>query len=329
MTATAPANRVAPWDVMSGTFELEHPDVAHALAATGTDYEVEVRDLYSARYDVATSKHADFIQAPNLRTVVRPMPDGTEKVLGAVGRRWSPIHNADAFSVADTLVKDSGAVISGAADYRSGAASLLVVDLRRPVVLTLPGGTKDVTDLQLIMKNSHDGSGALTFALTGVRLACTNMLQAAVAGAERVWKISHTPRADERVNLAHQSIIKALAYRDAFEDQAQAMVAAAMTDLEFERMVERLWPIPEDAKSDKAGDRRREIHGEVMHLYRESETIGDARGTLWGGYNALTEWHDWARVVHNGEAARAEGSLEGVHVRAKMKLWETFSSAAA
>lgn len=334
MTVTAPADRRLPWDAMGSALETPAPTVAAALEATGLDYKVEVRDLYSARRIEtlegaatmpADAAHDRFLHAPDLRTIVRPMPDGTERVLAAVGRRFTPIPNADAFSVADLLVQEFGATISGVADYRSGGASLLALDLNRPVVVEGQDG-RDETAMHLLVKNAHDGSGALTFALTGVRLRCTNALQAAIKGASRVWKISHTPNAQERVNLAHQSIIRALAYQDAFQAQAQAMMDATMMDVEFDRIVAGLWREdgnPESRKSVRA----RDIQAEVKGIYHSSETLEGARGTLWGGYNAITEWYDWGRRVNNGDAARAEGSLEGAAVRHKESVWDRFAAA--
>jgi len=324
----SPDSRQMPWNVMGGDLTISHASVTDALRATGMDYQVEVRDLFSAkRGETPTAKHTDFLQAPSLRTVVRPMPNGTEKVLAAVGTRFTPIHNADAFSVADVLVDQYGAQIIGAADFRSGGASLLVVDLQRPITLFLRNGEQDVTDLDLIMKNAHDGSAALTFALTGMRLACTNAVQAAIAGAARSWKISHTPNAADRVNLARQSILKAMTYGDAFQAQAQALVDTDMTNREFDAIVARLWNVAEGKDETKAGKRALEVRDQVNAIYAESPTLEGARGTLWGGYNAITEWFDHYRDVRGGDVARAEGALEGPYVRAKSKVWDTFSAA--
>lgn len=340
MATIAPADRRLPWDVMGDNlteFSTQPTTAADALAQRGMDYTVEVRDLFSGRRiddlegaadNAPGVTHDRFLQAPGLRTIVRPMPDGTEKVLSAVGTRFTPIQNVDAFSVADLLVAEFGSRISGAADYRSGGASLLAVDLQRPVRLDLPGGgEQDVTDLHLVMKNAQDGSGALTFALTGVRFACTNALQAAIKGAQRTWKISHTPSAQERVNLAHQSIIRAMAYQDAFQAQAQAMLDTAMLDAEFDKIVAGMWHVQPGKEETKAGQRALAIRQEVQDLYRTSETLDGVRGTIWGGYNALTEWYDWERPVRNGDASRAEGALDGEYVRRKASVWETFAAA--
>ena len=152
-------SRKMPWNVMGGDLTTGYATVDEAIEATGLDYEVEVRDLPRLQYDEdGRLINNSIIQAKNLRTITRPMPDGSTKVLAAAGTRYTPIQNRNAFKVADVLVGEYGAKIAGAADFRSGGASLLVLDLARPVVLDLPNGGTDTVDVDLLIKNAHDGS---------------------------------------------------------------------------------------------------------------------------------------------------------------------------
>lgn len=325
-TIAAPSRR-APWDVMgAGLHAGPYTTVAEALNATGLDFEAQVRGLRSVALD--DQDPVGELDAPSLRTVVRPMPGGGHRVLAAVGTRFTPIHNRDAFAVNDVLTAEYGAKITGVVDFRSGGASLLITELPDPITLERPDGGTEVLDLNLLTKNAHDGSSALTFALTVLRPQCTNALTAAINGAERSWKISHTPNASERVGLAEQSIIAALNYRDAFQVAAQAMLDTAMLDAEYEKLVERLYPVRPGTEETKAGENRKALQQELKYLYHSSSTLEGVRGTLWGGYNAITEYLDWGRPVRGGDVARAEGALEGPYANAKAKVWSTFAVAA-
>lgn len=95
-----------------------------------------------------------------------------------VGTRYTPIQNRGAFDVARPLLGEYGATIDGMANFRHGGACLMSVDLGRPIVLNRPDGGTDTTAQYLLVKNSLDGSSALTFSLTSVRVACTNVLLA-------------------------------------------------------------------------------------------------------------------------------------------------------
>ena len=314
--------RDMPWNVMGASLTPKaQTDFAKAMAESGMDYDVEVWDTIAV--DPITGRQ---MESPKAAQIVRPTPDGL-KVVGSTGRRFTPIQNRDAFAVGGDLVGEFGAKITGLADFRHGGASLLVVDLQRPITLDTPDGNQDVIDLNLLVKNAHDGSSALTFALTPMRLACTNALQAAIAGATRSWKISHTPNAGERVDLAVQAIKEAVGYQEKFQEVAQAMVDQPMVDAEFAKIVARLWKVDPEA-TGKVADRKRETQAQVIDLFRNSPTLEHVRNTRWAGYNALTEYLDHYRPVKGDETlGHAEGALEGPNVRAKDRVWKMFAAA--
>lgn len=321
--------RQMPWNVMGKGLDVKDAPVADVLAAVGLDYAVRLENVAAyAKADDEPLAFATFTEAPSLKAVIRPMPDGSQRVLSVVGSRFRPIQNAGAFAVADDL-RAMGSKITGAADFHAGNATLLVVDLCKPVTLTRPDGGTDVTELDLLIRNAHDGSAALTFALVGMRLACTNAVQASIAKAQRTWKISHTPNAQARMDLAAQALLLAAGYQEALTVKAQAMMDAPMVDAEFAKIVARLYPVREDQEG-KAADRKREIQAEIQALYHGSSTLNGITGTRWGGYNAVTEWLDHFRSVKGGSlqaqnVSRAEGALEGPYVRTKAQVWEKFS----
>lgn len=321
-------SREMPWDVMGAALTPKaQGNYAKALKESGLDFTVRMLPVvaHEGPEGEPLAFHT-FIGADKSRAVVRPTPEG-DRVVGMVGTRYTPIQNRDAFAVAEDLVGEFGAKITGMADFRHGGASLMVLDLQRPVTLNRPDGGVDVIDLDLLVKNSLDGSSALTFALTPMRLACTNALQAAIRGAERSWKISHTPNAQERVNLAVMAIKEAVGYQEKFQEAAQAMMDQPMVDAEFAKIVSTLWKVKPGAEG-KVAERKRETQAQVIDLYRNSPTLEGIRGTRWAGYNALTEYLDHYRPV-KGEptVARAEGALEGPNVRVKGNVWKMFAAA--
>jgi phage/plasmid-like protein (TIGR03299 family) len=312
--------RQMPWDVMGKTLAPTHrTNFAKALKASGLDYDVEVWNTKAV--DPMTGRE---LASPKAAQIVRPTPDGL-KVVGSTGRRFTPIQNRDAFSIAEPLV-EMGATIEGLADFHHGAASLLVLGLNQPVSLTCPDGHIETLDLNLLVKNAHDGSSALTLALTAMRPECTNVLQAAIAGAERVWKIAHTPNAQERVELARTAVLEAVGYQERFQEVAQHMMDTEMVDAEFAKIVAGLWRVAPGAEG-KVADRKREIQAQVMDLFQTSPTMEHIRGTRWAGYNAITEYLDHYRPVKGqADVARAEGALEGPNVRVKDRMWRMFAT---
>lgn len=329
-TTREAAQRQLPWNAMGDAIVIsDNPTVTQALERAGLDYTVETRTAIAGDTNGSDPAARRPLKAPGFQAIVRPMPDGSEKVLAFTRGRYTPIQNADAFKVADYLVSEFGAQITGAADYRGGDRSILVAQL--PDTITLEGkGGADPVDLSLVITNDHAGNAALTLALTPVRILCTNVLPAALKTAERAWKISHTPKAMERLDLASDAIKRAMVYRDAFQEQAQAMIDQEMTDQEFGKLVQRLYPVKRDDEGVKA-ERRRELHATLETLWHTSPTIENVRGTRWAGYNVVTEYLDHMRPVRAGEGlegvARAEGALDGPYVRQKAALWGMFAAA--
>ena len=332
-TITGPqygTSREMPWNVMGKELTGQaFTNLNAALTQSGLDFTVRTLPVvaHEGGEDEPLALHT-FYEAEKSRAVVRPTPDG-DKIVGMVGTRYTPIQNRDAFQVAADLVEPQfGAKIVGMADFRNGGASLMVLDLCRPITVERDGVT-DTMDLNLLVKNSHDGSSALTFALLAERLACTNALPAALSGAKRTWKISHTPNAQERVSLAVMAIKEAVGYQEKFQAVAQKMLDTDMVEAEFAKIVAGLWKVDPDA-TGKVADRKRETQAEVIRLYKESPTLEGLRGTVWGGYNALTEYLDHFRPVKGQEdVARAEGSLDGPNVRVKANLFKMLAPAGA
>lgn len=330
-TTREAAARQLPWDAMGSALSTNATTVEAALKESGLDYQVETWDANAARRveEDNTGGHGTVrpvVKAPTHQAIVRPMPDGSKKVLAFTKKRYTPIQNQEAFAPADYLVSEFGARITGAADYRNGDRSLLAVQLPEGMDLKARDGV-DRVDLNLLIINDHAGNAALTLALTPMRVACTNAIPAALRGAERVWKISHTPKAQARLDLAAEAIKKALDYRDAFQEKAQAMLDQEMVDAEFSKLVAKLYPVKKDAEG-VAAERKRTLHADLLNLWKESPTLDGIRGTRWAGYNVFTEYLDHYRPVRGDEAvARGEGALDGPYARQKAAIWNTFAAA--
>lgn len=326
---TDPADRRPAWNVMGKGLAVKGKYVEDVLTEKGLDYTIAMRSLLA----VPTADEADTIQAasqvaeghwltvPQHRASVRIERDGSQRVLGVVGNRYTPVQNIDAFGWLDYLVGEFSAEIIGAADFRNGAKSLMVLDLHRPMEI----GGRDRVESFLAVTTAHDGSGALQAAILPQRIACTNVLHGGLGkGTEQAWSFSHTPKWERRYEAAQRTILKSVTYLDAFQAEADRMLATAMTDREFDKIVAGLLPVAKDASErvQAAAQERRQVLRSLFHGPANAEIAG----TRWAGYNAVTEFVDWGRPVRKGgDVARAEGALEGWTVRLKDKAFAAFS----
>jgi hypothetical protein len=100
------------------------------------------------------------------------------------------------------------------------------------------------------------------------------------------------------------------AYAEAFQAEADAMIAQACTDAEFAEIVARLWPIEEKSERSKTIGANRS-HA-LNRLWRRSPTNEAIRGTRWAAYQAITEYTDHFAPIgdkRNPDGARAERAL--------------------
>lgn len=313
MTSTL-TDRRRPWNVMGNDLDLMGvTNVADALAQAGLDYTI-------SKQEVVTT---EGLKADKFRATVRTDKNGDQRVLGVVGTRYTIVQNPDAFAPADVLAAQFGAKFDGAADFRDGSKSLLIMDLGKRVLI----GQDDAVDTYVIFGNSHDGSGSLYYAITPVRLRCTNALTATLVGAKdagRLFRMSHTPNFAAKQAIAVEALSNALNYMDEFSVMANRMADQAITDREFSKIVAGIFPLKDDA-SDRTMDTVATARAAVTALYH-GEANANITGTRWGAYNAVTEYVDWARPVRQGDpVARAEGALDGPYVRVKQRALEAFA----
>ncbi len=143
-----------------------------------------------------------------------------------------------------------------------------------------------------------------------IRVVCANTQAAAIRSAKSSYSIRHTAGATGQIAQARAALGLTWAYAEAFEQQAEQMIARTISTDEFTAIVAQLWPVDQDAKRSKtiADNRRYQLVG----LLRHSPTGEDIRGTRWAAYQAITEYADHVAPVGdkwNPQAARAERAV--------------------
>ena len=256
---------------------------------------------------VLTPDGVSSLPVPDQFASVRTHPvTGRPDVLGVVGRGYTPIQNEDHAELLDRLVDQSGAHFETAGSLRGGRQVFVSMKLPR----TMRIGGVDPVDLYLIACNSHDGTSAFRLLVSPVRVVCANTQAAAIRGAKSSYSIRHTAGAKGQIAQARAALGLTWAYAEAFERQAEQMIAATISTDEFTGIVGRLWPVDADSKRSKTiGENRRY---ELVQLLRHSPTNEDIRGTRWAAYQAITEYADHLAPVRdewNPAAARAERAV--------------------
>ena len=232
------------------------------------------------------------LDVPEQFATIRTNPvTGRPDVLGVVGSGYTPIQNEQHADLLDALVDESGAHFETAGSLRGGRQ--VFITMKMPITMRVGG--VDPVDLYLIACNSHDGTSAFRLLVSPVRVVCANTQAAAFRRARSSFSIRHTAGARGQIAQARAALGLTFAYAEAFEAEAEAMIAQTVTDDQFSALVAAVWPI------EKKSDRARTIGANRQHaltrLWRHSPTNTEIRGTKWAAYQAITEYTDHVAPV--------------------------------
>src|SRR5205085_3578951 len=120
---------------------------------------------------------------------------------------------------------------------------------RLPEYVELGG---DLSATYVYVANSHDGSMAVTAAVTPIRIVCANTLAAALRQAEhgvnaqRTFRFRHIGNLQAKFAEARQVLGMTIDYQRQFKELADRLALQPITELALERRVLRhLWTINE------------------------------------------------------------------------------------
>jgi phage/plasmid-like protein (TIGR03299 family) len=290
-----------PWHRL-GT-RLDKPaTAAEAIEAAGLGFRVEKIALKTKDPQLDVEGHFATVRAD------------TYEVLGVVGSRYSIIQNTDAFTTFDALVGEGEAIYHTAGVLGKGERIWLLAKL--PDYIKVNGG--DVVEKYLLLTNSHDGSGPVRVKLTPIRIVCENTLALALNGEEQEVRVRHTAQAGARLKEAHE-ILGLTNQLYAQLDQIFNDMARKHIDGEtFSTYIKTAFPTKSTPE-----DRSRVVYvrEKVLELAETGRGSELARGTVWGAYNAVTEFVDHYRLTSVTDVAGLKSMWFGSGERIKKQAF--------
>ena len=208
----------------------------HGLG-TVFDHEVTTSEMLSLAHLNGWDVRLEDIKLPGRShrdyfAVVRTNPfDGQADSLGVVGERYKVLQNEELFQFGDNI--GDGARWETAGSIKNGTVVFGSLAIDRESVIDAKG-VNDKIRSYLLVHTSHDGSLAIQASITPVRVVCQNTLNIAVGprgkGAKQSFRIRHTQTVQGKVAAAREALGLATQYLDAFEIEAQALIAQSITD---------------------------------------------------------------------------------------------------
>lgn len=291
-----------PWHRL-GT-KLEKPaTAAEAIQAAGLDFTVQMMPL--------RTKHADILVERHFATVRMD----TFQALGVVGARYTPIQNKDAFTMFDALVGEGEAIYHAAGALGKGERIWLLAKLPDYIRVN----DNDIVEKYLLLTNSHDGSEVVRVKLTPIRVVCENTLTAALEGTEQEVRIRHTANAQVKLKQAHEILGLSNSLYIELDRIFNQMSERKVTEKEMKDYVRAIFPEPPHIHNRSNALK---IHEKVVELAETGAGAELAKGTLWGAYNAVTEYVDHCRLSKANDSARLKSMWFGSGERIKRQAFK-------
>jgi len=264
-----------PWHRLGTKLEKAF-DAQTALAEGGLDFTVE-------KVGLATT---DGDRVPNRYGLRRT---DTRDILGVVTDFYQPLQNREAFAFFDALF--------GKGKARYEVAGVLGRGEKVWLLAKLPGefeiaGT-DVLGKYLLLTNGHDTNEPVRAKFTPIRVVCQNTLNAAIRGKESEVRVQHIGAVKDKLEVAGKLLKSAGLYFDEMQTvfrgfTRKQLKASTLKQYAADVIADRGTKFDDlSAIAQKTVNRIVELHDTGR-----GHDLKGVRGTLWGAYNAVTEYVD-------------------------------------
>lgn len=276
------ANGITPWH-REGTVVQGAVTAAQGWALSGQDFTVE-------KFQLHTPEGAAVHNCYGTRRT------DTGEILTrckVVSKIWEPTQNRDGWEVLDPMF-ESGQITPETAGVLDGGRKVwILASFKGHEEADIGGG--DIVKQYVLFANGHDGTMAVTIGGTNIRVVCQNTL--AMANEEGTFfRMRHVEGSKSKLKDAAAIIGKMgqtfQATADTYRMLAQTKVQTGQQIADF---VAQVYGV-EEVKAQQEG----KVSGRLSSVLENFESgmgadLRSAKGTVWGLYNALTEY-----VSHKG-----------------------------
>jgi phage/plasmid-like protein (TIGR03299 family) len=282
-----------------GTVLNDPPTVEDGLRLAGLDWRVERKPLITL----------DGQRAPAF-AVVR---DSDNKVLGAVGERYRPLQNREAFAWFTPFLEAGEASLETAGSLAGGSRVWVLARLNRSPMEVARG---DEVVKYLLLSNSHDGSLAVRVGFTPIRVVCNNTLTMAHGSKDsQLLRVRHSSRVVANLENVREAVNAIDGKFEATAEQYRRLATKDINQADLKRYVARVLDAPE-----KPGPRLRNILEKITSLFEAGagNNLPSVRGTYWAAYNAVSEWltHERGRSPDSRVNSLWYGDSASINARA-------------
>jgi len=297
-----------PWHQL-GT-RLHKPATSEeAIVEAGLDWEVVKKPVY-----VKMDKR---FQVKDTFAMVRKdkWQDNNCDILGVVGKNYTPLQNKDAFNFFDSIVGDKKAIYHTAGSLSGGKIIWILAKLPGYIRVI----NNDISEKYLLISNSHDGSSMVQIKFTPIRVVCMNTLTVALNKGETL-KVKHCKDVRDKLTQASELLGIVNEKYDVIERSFKNMVKVQLNEKKLNEYIKTVFPDPVDELQYATVDNNREM---VRDLFENGlgNNLPGVAGSLWAGYNAVTELIDH-KITKQNKDMRTKSIWFGNGYNVKQKAFD-------
>lgn len=241
------------------------------------------------------------------------------KVLSIQGDTYTIVQNEQLIRIAEAMHED--ATMDAVVVLNEGRKVAFTAKVNGSEADVLPG---DTIHQYLVGCTSHDGTIAFQVMFSPIRVVCQNTLsyalgRAAVGASNKKMRIRHTKNANSLIDHLPAIIDMQRQQFTAGIEELEAMAKTPCTSAMFRQYCEQVFAdqlagFTNDKRGDKTTARPKKLEDITAWDSVANKFAGDGigfdipgvQGTMWGAYQAITEYfsHDAGRALDSTEAAR-------------------------
>jgi phage/plasmid-like protein (TIGR03299 family) len=301
------------WHGLGKVVSTPPATTAEAMQLAGMNWKV----LESPIYEDVIGTNREIEQDD--RRLVQPL-HGYKKLyrsdnnftLQVAKQDWTPVQNSEAFAWFDPLIADGDVELSAAVSLKKGKRVAITAKIKGAIGDVVKG---DPIEGFLLLFNSHDGSLGVGVRFTNTRVVCHNTLQmnlnafnrtigkSGSEGRDITWKgknasVKHTLNVGVGLGAVRDALdIHKRAFRQTIEEYT-LMSNVQLNAGAFEKYLTDTFR--SHAKFEIINDLQ--CHKKLLQNFESGlgVNIPGVGGTLWGAYNAVTEWTSHQRGKSSG-----------------------------
>lgn len=281
--------RTTTWNEIG--VSVNSTNVNDVLENANLNYEVKTQDVF-------TNINGNNIIVPGKQAIVRD--DGY--IYNVVSDKYTPIQNKDAFDYINYIDDEINFVKAG--ETASGLI-YIIGELEKANILG------DEYTFYTIFQNGHNAKYKLAMSICPLRMVCQNQFNIAFKESNFTFNIRHTKNIQTKMDIASNALKNANGYITKFIEHAEDYANKQITQNQFNKFVDNLFPIDETDKVTKVIERVMAEKQKFIKAYDEDDNQ-NFKGTLWGVINAMADYitHKTSyRKIENFEEKRFEQTI--------------------